>query len=404
MRSRAAAALVALAGTLLVTGMAVQSWELVSLLLPLSAVLMVYIVMDRPSELDLTASWELGADRILASDEVDCVLTIGYRGRGQGLGAVKVLLPEGVEVREGETTFPLRFGPGGEVKVRYRLRFAHRGNYQLGPVKVTMMGLAGITSSEHDGISTMEVRVLPRVFKLDSTGSSSSKWRLASGNIDSRLLGPGIEFFNLREYVPGDSLRMINWKATARADAITVNDFMTQRSCDIIIALDHSSMKDEAVLDISVDMAASLCGHFLQQRNRVGLAVFGDCSRVLPMGYGRRQLQLCLEILADAAVPREHPPLRIAESVGRFFPRDSAVVMVTGLGDARAVGTAQKLIWQGRELVVVAPFAAPVRSDFEERREEVRRQDRAFQLRQLCPVEEWNAFEPEAWSLPRRAR
>jgi len=64
----------------------------------------------------------------------------------------------------------------------------------------------------------------------------------------------------------------------------------------------------------------------------------------------------------------------------------------------------QKLLWQGREMVVVAPFTVPDRPDFKERMSEVRRQDRAFQLRRLCRVAEWDASQPQSWSLPRGAR
>ncbi len=394
----------ALGGVFLIAGVAGQRWELVSLLLPLAALMLLYVVLWRPSDLSLTASWDLGAERILAGDVVEGVLTITYEGRGGRLGAVEVTLPASVERMEGESKFPITLEARGEVQVKYRLRFPRRGLHLLGPIKVHTMDLAGLTSKTFQADATAEVRVLPRVFEIERSMPPLSWLRMPSGSNNSKLLGSGSEFYNLRDYVAGDSLKMVNWKATARSESLIVSQFMTQRSCDVVIAIDTRGMKDADLLDSGIDMAASVCAHFLRQRDRVGLAVFGDYSKLVPLGYGRRQLYRSLEVLTDVPTGREHPGLKIAEMLDRTFPRDSLIVFITSLEDGAVDGIAQSLAWRGRDLIVVAPHIVPEMDDLSGRMNDVRRRDHAHRLRRLCQVEEWDSGSPAKWCLSRGAR
>jgi uncharacterized protein (DUF58 family) len=346
----------------------------------------------------------LGAERILAGDVVEGVLTISYAGRGGRLGAVKVTLPAGVDRLEGESTFPIVLEPKGEVQVKYRFLFQRRGLYELGPIVVQTMDLAGLTSKTFHADARVEVRVLPRVFEIDRSMPPIPWTRMPSGNNNSKLLGSGSEFFNLRDYVAGDSLKMVNWKATARSDSLIVSQFMTQRSCDLVIALDTRGMKSATLLDSGVEMTASVCAHFLRQRDRVGLAVFGDYSKFVPLGYGRRQLYRTLEMLTDVPTDQERPRLRIAEMLDRTYPRDSLIVLITSLEGDEVDRTAQKLAWQGRDLIIVAPYIVPEKNDLSGRMDDVRRRDHAHRLRSLCQVEEWDGGSPTAWGMSRGGR
>lgn len=205
MRSRAAAALLALGGLFLIVGIAGQRWELVSLLLPFTSIVLLYALLWRPADLVMSATWDIKTERAFAGDTIESVLTLRYQGKGGRIGVVDVTLPHSVEVVEGDAKFPLLLGPHGELQVTYKLRFPRRGVYTLGPIKGTTMDLAGMTSTVCEARSAAEVRVSPRVFEIDRHPPKTSKLHTAAGNINSKLLGPGIDFFNLRCYVPGDS-------------------------------------------------------------------------------------------------------------------------------------------------------------------------------------------------------
>ena len=102
-----------------------------------------------------------------------------------------------------------------------------------------------------------------------------------SGNVRSRLIDRGLEFHSIREYVPGDERRRINWKATARSENVLINLQHAERCGDIVLIVDARTsvgnvIRTKEQLDGVVDAACSLSSQYLRQRDRVGLLVMRD--------------------------------------------------------------------------------------------------------------------------------
>src|SRR5204863_319240 len=102
--------------------------------------------------------------------------------------------------------------------------------------------------------------------------------QLFTGNRVSRATGEGLEFADLREFVPGDRIRRINWRASARRGELWVNEFHAERNADVILFLDSfidARRSDRGTLDEAVRAAATLTERYLLEKDRVGLVNFG---------------------------------------------------------------------------------------------------------------------------------
>ena len=113
--------------------------------------------------------------------------------------------------------------------------------------------------------------------------------RAFAGNQVSRARGEGIEFADLRPFVPGDRIRRINWRATARRGEPWVNETHPERNSDVVLFLDtfvEARAEDEGTLDHAVGAAASLAERYLGEKDRVGLVSFGGVINWLPPRAG----------------------------------------------------------------------------------------------------------------------
>lgn len=126
--------------------------------------------------------------------------------------------------------------------------------------------------------------------------------RLANrpGDHRSRSAGEGAEFGGVREYVPGDRQRSINWGATTRRGRLQVNTFTAERSQDIVLIVDSSTDIGEAgttPVDHAMRGALGLARTYLEARDRVGLVLFGSWLSWVAPAMGQRQLYRMMEAM-----------------------------------------------------------------------------------------------------------
>lgn len=101
---------------------------------------------------------------------------------------------------------------------------------------------------------------------------------LISGNYKSVFKGRGIEFSEVREYVPGDDIRAIDWNVTARLNCPYVKEFIEERDLDVYIVFDVSSSNDfgssKSKKELGYEIAASIMLAALKNNDNIGLALF----------------------------------------------------------------------------------------------------------------------------------
>jgi uncharacterized protein (DUF58 family) len=199
---------------------------------------------------------------------------------------------------------PLHLSPDSQTRWVYRVSPTKRGKFQFGDVNVRVRGPLGLVFHELRFPAAKSVSVFP-----DLRGASRlllSGAALDLVNLGLRQLrrdGRGSEFARLRDYAQGDSVREVDWKATARRTRPVTRVMESERSQSILICVDAGRSMAAQVdgltkLDHAVNAALFLAFVAVRNGDRVGLAVFADGVKAyLPPAAGRLQYRKILDTL-----------------------------------------------------------------------------------------------------------
>lgn len=186
------------------------------------------------------------------------------------------------------------------------------------------------------------------------------------GESRSRRIGATGEFFGLREAVPGEPMRQINWAATARAGRPLANDFQLDRAGDLVVLLDTRPTGlgppyDERLLGIAKAAAFGIAEAFLRGKVRIGLAVFGEFVDAVPLSTGRihrLRLQKRIDDVRLASSPGPAP--RCAYGLRRYFRPGVTTLVVSAWAGEDTGELSPYLQRQGYPVVLLTPSTAPL--------------------------------------------
>ena len=243
-----------------------------------------------------------------------------------------------------------------------------RGDRLAGQVTVRSVGPLGLAARQRSLTAPGRVRVLPPFTSRKHLPGKLAALRELDGRSAVRQRGQGTEFDSLREYVDGDDVRAIDWRATARRQQVVVRTWRPERDRRVLLVLDTSRTSasrvgDEPRLDAAMDAALLLAALANKAGDRVDLVAVD--REVRSRVTGRTGTAL-LPALVDAMAPLE-PVLveadwpRIVAEVRTRVPQRALVVLLTPL-DAAAIEegllpVASQLA--SRHTVVVASVADP---------------------------------------------
>jgi uncharacterized protein (DUF58 family) len=243
------------------------------------------------------------------------------------------------------------------------------------------------------------------------------------GEHAARTFGEGIEFAGVREYVPGDRQRSINWPASTRRGRLQVNTFAAERSQDVVLLVDSTSDVGEpgsSALDLALRGAAAAARAYLDARDRVGVITYhwGSVGWLVP-GLGRRQVYRIIDAMLaserGAAGPVSGSGAAYGTSMRRLpraaLPPGALVVVFSPLLDQRFIEALRDMRERGLTMLVVDVLNAdpPVRPRVTDRmaRRIWRMEQEAirFSLRELgVPVVHWDGVQSLDLPLARYTR
>ena len=129
-----------------------------------------------------------------------------------------------------------------------------------------------------------------------------------AGDYHSAFHGRGIEFSQVREYMPGDDIRTIDWNVTARSGVPHVKEFIEERDLTVLIAVDVSGSMafgsvDWRKCDLAAELAAVFAFSAVENSDRVGLLLFSDSVRTfISLRCGRTHAQVIVRAAVDAVM------------------------------------------------------------------------------------------------------
>ena len=229
--------------------------------------------------------------------------------------------------------------PAGEARrMDVHLQPLRRGMLTGGHVAVRSFGPLGLAARQRTLEVAGELRVLPPFRSKRHLPSKLRRLRELDGNTSVQLRGAGTEFDSLREYVRGDDVRSIDWRATARRQETVVRTWRPERDRRVVIALDTSRTSaarigDEPRLDTGIEASLLLGVLAGSSGDRVDFLAFDRRIRARVDSGGKGNL---MGRLAAATAPLA-PELIEADfsllpaAVQQISARRSLVVLVTAL-------------------------------------------------------------------------
>ncbi|HTY50009.1 MAG TPA: DUF58 domain-containing protein [Steroidobacteraceae bacterium] len=180
------------------------------------------------------------------------------------------------------------------------------------------------------------LRVVPETLALPERAPGTT----AAGRRDATATGAGPEVLQLRDYRPGDALRAIDWKASARRGVLVGRDFCEQQQLDVIVALDagRSSRVLCAGLDRLghyVNAAARLAQHVTLQGDRIGVVVYADrVLGALPPARDAAAVIRVRELLGRTeAQSADSTALHAAARIRSMLHQRSLVILLTAIDE-----------------------------------------------------------------------
>lgn len=275
-------------------------------------------VMGAPARID----WELTSEakrplRVVVADELAPSLQAETR-------RFAVLVPVGSTVEVSAGILPTR-----------------RGRFDIGHLTVRIMGRWGLMGRQRDVPLATVLRVHPRFRSKEEAELRIKRAQVLEVGIRSASgLGGGTEFEQLKEYLPDDDYRRIDWTATARAGKPVVRTYRAEKNQSVLVLLDNGRVQAGLIegiprVEYSMDAAMMLTTLATRLGDHCGLIGFDSQIRtVLPPSRRRDQVSQVAEAMYDL-----HPELAESDYSGAFafaaarFRRRMLIVLLTDLVD-----------------------------------------------------------------------
>ncbi len=247
---------------------------------------------------------------------------------------------------------------------RYRLQCRARGYYQVGPAHLRSGDVFGLFVRERQDSHVDHLVVYPRVVSLDRLGLPDRR-PFGETKGGERIFEDPSRFLGLRDYRPSDPLKRIDWKATARRQALQVRVFDPTVATHVMVLLNISTFEaplqgyDPTLLERAVTVAASVAKYAFDERCAVGLLANAGLPgsdqplRILP-GRDPAQLTHILEALAMVMPAAELPIEKLLDREGHRLPFGCTFPMVTAIINPPLLAALTKLREAGHAVTLLS--------------------------------------------------
>ena len=284
-------------------------------------------------------------DRVEVTRQVSEILSLGAQNRvtivvrnhtGRRLRLqIKDDPPEGFDASQ--RLHPLTLAPWQSTSVSYLTTPHARGDHEFGDLHLRGLSRLRLGWWQRRVAAGTTVRVYPNLQQLREFDARARRGRLEDlGLRTAQARGEGTEFESLREYVPDDSFRHIDWKATARRNAPITRQYQAERNQTLLLLLDAGRMMgapagDEGSrmsrIDHAINAALMLAHVAGRMGDTVGLLAFSDRVKTfVPPSRGGAEAQRMLEELYALEAELVEPDFRAAVTFLRARARKRAMI------------------------------------------------------------------------------
>jgi uncharacterized protein (DUF58 family) len=244
----------------------------------------------------------------------------------------------------------------------YEAMAAKRGEHAVGPLLVSARDPVGLFEQRREVGDSAQVLVYPQILPIAARETTGARSFSGTDAGRAAIGGDGIDFYGVRDYRPGDELRRIDWKATARVGSLTVTEFDQSMAGDLVVALDLAQGSDvgegrDSTLEYGARLAASLANYALRNSAAFTLLASADGEPKPVSAAGLTDLDRVLEVLARAQAVAPVSLSSVLAKADLRLPPDGTLVLITTASDPGLVALAGD--WLARRLRVVAFLLDP---------------------------------------------
>lgn len=251
---------------------------------------------------------------------------------------VSELMPHPLEPERAESEF-FNVPAGGEIDVPYEVEFSRRGAYTLDHLLVTALDPLGIYSFQKRVQAPAEFVVYPVPQPIpDIVRSGAERYGFRDIQV-AAARGHGVDPDGVREYIPGDPLRRMHWKSTARTGRLNVIEFEESRAVNVVMVLDTREGTDvgegnQSTLEYLVTAAASIAQIVIRQGASARLVTGTEPTAASVAGHGAEQLFAVLDALARVkASEKSKLSSRLFSLVGGLQPGTTLAILTADLDE-----------------------------------------------------------------------
>lgn len=303
-------------------------------LLLAAAVVADFFMTQRPR---LVTATRAVADRLSIGRENDVLIEVYNQGEAPLALVVRDDYPQELESDVREFKFPLK--ARSKAALRYTLIPRQRGAYHFDDINVRYMSKWGLFWRQQKVHATRSVKVYSDLMALKELSVKLSQ-SSELGDMKRRRRGHGTDFASLREYVSGDDVRNVDWKATARRDRPVVRNYEVEQEQTLMVLVDAgrmmvSDLEGLTRFEHALNAALALVLTGLHRNDQVGFGIFADKPLLfLPPRRGKSYLTRILEAACDVRPRMVEPDYAGALSFFASAQKSrSLMVVLTDLTD-----------------------------------------------------------------------
>ena len=251
-----------------------------------------------------------------------------------------------------------------------------RGYYRLGPARFSSGDIFGLFPVERHDDHYDSIVVYPRLYTLPELGLPAERPFGEQKGRERIFEDPG-RIAGSRDYHPGDPMRRIDWKATARRQALQSKVYEPSATLHMLIALNVHTLEHvwegylPELLERLLSVAGSVARHGFEEGYAIGLVANGayptsDRPMRVPVGRRSEQLMRVLEALAVIGPLTLTPLEKVLDREAQAFPYGATLVCVTARMDEPLAASLRRIAAAGHTVIVLSlagemPRARPAR-------------------------------------------
>jgi uncharacterized protein (DUF58 family) len=189
-------------------------------------------------------------------------------------------------------------------QLTYQLRPVKRGEYHFGTLHVYVSGILGLVRRRYQFSQNKMVPVYPSYLQMRQFELMAISNRLTELGIKKiRRIGQNREFEQVKEYVSGDDIRTINWKATARKNNVMVNHYQDEKSQAVYSVIDKGRVmkmpfEGMSLVDYAINASLVISNIAILKEDKAGIVTFSHkIGSILPASKVNSQMRNILEVL-----------------------------------------------------------------------------------------------------------